>query len=133
MKKIAFLIFLLVGCKSESAPVTLRCQNCNRAIYEGPMIHYSNGFVWPAGHINHCKAWDINCVSVDEYRVEFDKRHKTHWGYEAGRKDALEFRYHEEFDSKVYHHWYVEGYKKGYKEVIEVRRAGTSKEEENEP
>ena len=126
MKRMALICLLLVGCAEIERPtIQLQCGNCSRTIYDGP-AEVRNGCKWPIGPINHCKPWDINCVS--QWRD--DAPHKHHWGYDAGRKDALEFRYHKEFDPEVYHPFYVEGYKKGYKEVIDVRREGTAKEDE---
>lgn len=124
------LCLLMFGCTvgKRYEHGTLTCGNCRRVIYDGDIEIHSNGFRWPVGSINHCPAWDINCVS--EFRD--DTPHKSYWGYDAGRKDALEFRYHKEFDPKIHHPAYVEGYKKGYKEVIDVRREGT-KGEDNEP
>jgi hypothetical protein len=52
---------------------------------------------------------------------ERDKEYKTYWGYEHGRKDALDFKYERTFDPKTHHEIYIESYKKGYKEVIDVR------------
>ncbi len=125
MKKLVFACLLLVGCgeKETYEDGKLTCGICNRVVYDGKIKVYSNGFRWPVGTINHCKPDDINCNS------EIDSEHSNRWhsqlGYKYGRQDALEFRYPKEFDPKVHHPLYVEAYKKGYKEVIDVRLEGT--------
>jgi hypothetical protein len=119
---------VIIGCKKEKYEYgrKLLCSNCKRVIYDGPFEIDRNGIPWPVGQINHCTDWDINCVS--ELLPEQDRQRKYYFGYEHGRKDALEFRYEKEMDPKVYHPIYIEAYKKGYKEVQDVRRDGTTKE-----
>jgi len=127
MKKILLILVCLVGCAKENKYEygrTLQCGNCRRVVYDGPFEIDRNGQPWPVGPINHCKAWDINCVCAHE-SPEFDRERKSYFGYKHGRDDALAFKYEKEMDSKVYHPLYVENYKKGYKEVQDVRRDGT--------
>lgn len=114
---------VLIGCQKGVTYEhgTLHCPNCNRVIYDGDFRVEPNGFTWPVGEWHHCPVWDITCIPSSEYRREFDREMKTHWGYEHGRTDALELKYHKEFDPKVHHPLYVEHYKRGYKEVIDVR------------
>lgn len=113
------LLVLVVGCQTYPyyEHGQARCGNCRRVVYDGDFQVERNGFRWPVGSINHCKSWDINCVS--EWRD--DTEHKSYFGYQDGRKDALEFRYEKEMDPKTHHAAYIENYKKGYKEVIDVR------------
>lgn len=121
MNRICFIFIfwaLVVGCsKEQSETIQLRCGACNRVVYDGPAEVDRNGIKWPVGQINHCKPWDINCVS----RFDPKNERAVHWGYEDGRKDALNFYYEKTFDSETHHVRYIEGYKKGYKEIIDVR------------
>ncbi len=113
-------IVILSGCgEKETATIQLQCGNCRRVIYDGPAYVDRNGIKWPIGDWHNCPAWDINCVS--RFDSKRDEEHKGYWGNQDGRKDALDFKYHREFDPKIHHPAYVEGYKKGYKEVMDVR------------
>lgn len=115
---IILLFSAIIGCQKINTTGRLLCGNCGRVIYEGEFEGDPKAFRWPVGQINHCKDWDINCVSEFSER---DYKHKFYWGYEAGRKSALNFYYYDTFDNKTHHAAYIEGYNKGYKEVIDVR------------
>lgn len=117
MTRICLILMLFIlGCVEKQVNIKVSCGNCRRIVYDGPAEVDSNGQKWPIGVIEYCKPWDINCVSNQKYDIEY----KSEWGYQAGRKDALEFYYKKEMDPKTHHFAYIEGYNRGYKEVIDV-------------